>query len=349
MPLASPLLIKGFTMEGKSLFTLVEEIKSDPISEWGKEFMLTNEEAESIQHPKWIYKNLIIEGHVIALPAPPNGGKTTIIFHIACELARKGREVHYINADISGGDSKAMNEQAMESGVILALPDLKGLDMDAYVDGLKAHIANGASFGGKVFIFDTLKKMTDVISKRQSKELFTMLRQMSAKGATILLLAHTNKYNDQDGNPIYEGTADLRSDVDELIYLVPVKNEDGSITVSTKPDKVRGDFQPITFRIDSDRNVTRTDYVDTSEQMAIRISQERDELEISQIETAIETGHHTQQEIIDYCRTKHQTGIRTIKRDLKVHAGKKEHSKWSMERGMNNAKRYHLPEKSMGV
>ena len=45
-----------------------------------------------------------------------------------------------------------------------------------------------------------------------------------------------------NGKPIYEGTGDLRSDVDELIYFIPEKHEDGSMTVSTDPDKTRGKF-----------------------------------------------------------------------------------------------------------
>ena len=53
-------------------------------------------------------------------------------------------------------------------------------------------------FSGQVFIFDTLKKMTDVINKRAAKDLLATLRGLSTKGMTIILLAHTNKYKGAD-------------------------------------------------------------------------------------------------------------------------------------------------------
>ena len=87
-----------------------------------------------------------------------------------------------------------------------------------------------------VFIFDTLKKIINVINKAHAKQLFSILRKLSAKGMTTILLAHTNKYTDDNGHPIYEGTGDMRSDVDELIYLLPQKHSDGTMTVTTHPD-----------------------------------------------------------------------------------------------------------------
>ncbi len=55
-----------------------------------------------------------------------------------------------------------------------------------------------------------------------------------------MLLAHANKHRDAEGDLIYEGTGDLRADVDELIYLEKQYDEVAGIsTISTYPDKVR--------------------------------------------------------------------------------------------------------------
>ena len=149
--------------------------------------------------------------------------------------------------------------------------------MEDVLRNLRSMAERKDDYSGIIFIFDTLKKMTDVINKKRSKELYLLLRSLSAKGMTIILLAHTNKYNDTEGKPIYEGTGDLRSDVDEMIYFIPEKHPDGSMTVSTDPDKKRGNFQPITFEIDPDRNVTQTDYVDVASKIkAEKISRKRE-------------------------------------------------------------------------
>ena len=52
------------------------------------------------------------------------------------------------------------------------------------------------------------------------------------------------------------------SDVDEMIYLESQRNADGSMTVSTYPDKVRNTFEAITFTISADREVSRSDFID---------------------------------------------------------------------------------------
>ena len=233
---------------------------------WLDAFAISEEVMEKISHPEWIYENLVIQGHVIAIVAAPNGGKTTIMLKVAADMAASGFQVVYINADTSGGDAKAMKEYADQHGYDMILPDLvAGKSMSDVVENLKKMAASGGEFSKLVFIFDTLKKMTNVINKNEAKELYKMFRSLSGQGMTSILLGHTNKYKDETGKPVYEGTGDLRADVDELIYLTGDKRADGTMLVSTIPDKMRGSFKPITFEIDAERNVSRCGYVDVGE------------------------------------------------------------------------------------
>jgi hypothetical protein len=290
--------------------------KAKPNMEWIGNFTLSEAEVDKLIDPDWIYKDLIIQGHLIAIPAAPGAGKTTIMMQVAAEIA-KDYKVCYVNADIGSGDVKAMQTMADYHGFSLLLPDMKvGLSMDDVVKKLEAMNQIDADYIDYVFIFDTLKKMADVINKTRAKELYKTLRGLTAKGMTIILLAHTNKYNDSDGHPIYEGCGDLRSDVDELIYLIPKKNPDGSMTVSTDPDKVRGKFEPITFEISADRIVTRSDYVDVQAIKQAENQREQDESIIEAITEAIQAGHGKQAEITGYCKGKYHMGWRTINRVL---------------------------------
>ena len=210
----------------------------------------------------------------------------------------------------------------------------------------------------KVFIFDTLKKMTDVIQKQAAKKLYNVLRQLTAKGMTICLLAHTNKY-EAEGNPVYEGTGDLRSDVDNLIYLIPHKDDrTGSMMVSAKPDKIRANFEPITFEIDSNRNVTQLDlYVNTAAESAMDKMREQDNRYIQAISEAIDSKHTNQKAIISYCKKEHGLSLRTIRRVLETYGKKNIERKnnrlphqsssviWSVIKGDKNAWLYEtLPD-----
>lgn len=323
----------------KNVIALVEP-KSD--LDWTKGFTMSIEEAAKIETPDFIIPNLIIKGHVIAIVAEPNGGKTTIMLHMAGRMVQAGHKVIYVNADVSAGDAKFMVTQAHMEGFELLLPDMKtGSGMADVVEHLKKMNAEGGDFSGLVFIFDTLKKMTDVIQKSQAKALYALLRGLSSKGMTIVLLAHTNKYKGADGQPVFEGTGDLRSDVDELIYLIPQKHSDGSMTVSTEPDKVRGKLEPMTFTITSDRAVIQeSNYIDVAAQNAF-MKRYKDDLDvIDAINRAIESGLCKQIEIRKFCREQ-GIGDKMTRRVLKTYSDPYAYrQEWKASTGMRNTYNY---------
>jgi len=274
---------------------------SGDINNWVDEFTVTDEELDKIQDAKWLYQDLVIEGHIIVIAAEPNGGKTTIFEFVAAQMARDIiKNVVYINADIASSDIRRANNKAKEGGYKLLVPDIKlGKSMTDITKGLIKENKTVSNLNEVVYIFDTLKKMADVICKKDMKGLLKVLRGLTAKGATIILLAHTNKYKDSDGNPIFEGTGDVRADVDELIYLIPMKKDDGSMVVSTKPDKVRGNFKPITFNISPDRVVIQEGgFVDIDYEKSLIENQEI----ASIIKMAIVMGHNYQASIIEFSK-----------------------------------------------
>ena len=321
--------------------------KKKPDTGWLERFKLTEQEVNALVEPEWIYENLIIRSHLIVIPAAPGAGKTTIMMTVAGEMANSGFNVIYVNADVGGGDVKAMQTMADNMGFHLLLPDMKaGLSMDDVVQKIEDMNQLAADYSEMVFIFDTLKKMTDVINKSRAKGLYKTLRGLTAKGMTIILLAHTNKYADQDGKPIYEGTGDLRSDVDDMIYFIPKKNPDGSLTVSSDPlsasAKRRGNHQPITFNISPERVVTRcAEYVDTAAQLKSDKQRQADESVIESITEAIQAGKIKQVEVIDWCREHHTIGRKTVERVLKRYIGKL----WQRQRSFQkNSWNYSLVE-----
>lgn len=226
---------------------------------------VTAEAVSKIADAEFAWLDLIVQGHMIAICAKPNGGKTTIMVHAAGEMASKnGYQVIYINADAAASDLKHYKKHAGDFGYKLLSPDLANEAPEKVIHELKKLAIGNHNLSGHVLILDTLKKFTDMMCKKRGKELYSILRALTTKGMTIICLAHTNKYNDNDGKPIFEGVGDLRSDFDELIYLIPCKNEDGSMTVSTAIDKCRAVLQECSFNISANRDVhVLNKYVDT--------------------------------------------------------------------------------------
>ena len=308
---------------------------------WVKEFMMSEEEMNEISEPVWAFKDLIIQGHLIAIVAQPNGGKTTIFEHIAAQLAPK-YDVYYVNADISAADAKRSHRRAKSGGWNLLLPDMKaGLSMSDVVEQLEYMNELNARYDNQVWIFDTLKKMVNIIQKSESKKLLQSLRGLSSKGMTIVLLAHTNKRAESDGTMMYEGTGDLRADVDELIYLHPLKNPDGSMTVSTEPDKVRGVFEPITFEITPERAVSvKDDFVNTKQQAGYKRQLDADQEVIGSFFSELKSGSRSQKELTDAASENGGHARKTVIKVLNRYDG----DLWlSRKGGENNKKIYSLP------
>lgn len=310
---------------------------------WTEDFVVTREEAEAFADPDFIIGGLIVRGQLHVIAAEPNGGKTTVFFHLAGEMAFMGLNVIYVHADVSGGDSKEFIRQAYERKIKLLLPDMKaGKSMADIVARLENENKTASDLSGVVFVFDTLKKMADLINKSATKRIMSTLRGLTAKGATVICLAHTNKYNGKDDRPIYEGTGDVRSDVDNLIYLIPDKHSDGSMTVSVEPDKQRAALQKMSFKISPEREVTRLDeYQDIAGRRQAQNQKEKDQSVIEKVTDAIRTGKSKQSDIIQDCKA-NGLSERQSRNVLKRYA-KGEDRLWTEVRGTtNNALYYEL-------
>ncbi len=270
--------------------------------DWMEGYALTENEAEQISDPTWVEPGLIVQGHVIAIVAKPNGGKTTIVFHLGCRWAASYTVV-YVDADTNPADAKRKLRLAQQYGVRYLTPDLKvGKSMRGVVDELERLASSDVDFSRQVWIFDTLKRLANVISKESLKHVLALMRKLSSRGMTCILLGHTNKYRNDDGEYQFEGTGDLESDCDELIYFEPRENDDKSLTVSTRCTKRRANIEPKTWDIDPNRNVTeRREYVDMAAEHRRDEQREQDETLIELISEHLGAGPRKQLELVEHC------------------------------------------------
>jgi len=211
---------------------------------------LSNEAADKMSVTKFIYPNLIPQGLITAYPSPANGGKTAIFTMAACEMADDGYDILYINADASPSQLKAQQIKADKHGFKILAPDaVNAGGVTGLIKTLTELSTLDVDLSKTILIIDTLKKFTDMLSKTELKSFISLLRKLQASGATVCLLCHTNKYPTLSGDLIYEGTSDLRNDIDNLVYLYSSLVEKGVREVTTAPDKTRATFEPISFRI----------------------------------------------------------------------------------------------------
>lgn len=324
----------------------LKAIGADASLDWLDEFRLTDEEIAALKDPEWAIENIAPRGHVVAIAAPPGAGKTTVLFHLATQYSDEFNVV-FVHADTNPSDAKSYYERAKEHNVNYLTPDMiVGKSMSHVVTRLEMLANSDADLDGELWIFDTLKKMTDMIDKRQLKELLQILRKLSSRGMTLILLAHTNKHKDAEGKLVFEGTGDLRADVDELIYFEPMKKEDGNLLVSSRPDKVRADLSEMSFEIAPDRTVSVCkSYVDVAKTLADEARLEKDEPVIEIIRLAIVSGETLQSEIINFASSKGSFSVKQVQNVLNFYAKDTSQQLWVKKREKeNNALRFSLVE-----
>ncbi len=223
---------------------------------------MKKEYVDGLGKEKFYYDNLIIKNHILTIIAESGGGKTTFLyFHVAAKLSKQGLTVWYIDADSPPSDHKKMKQFADMHGIKFLIPDVnEGTSTESLLNDIKTLADSQTDLSNFVFVFDTLKKIIDLMSKQNAKDFFVLMRRLTKLGGTVVLPGHANKHRDTNGNLVFEGVGDVKSDSDDMIFFEKIKKQDGTIAVTTVVDtdkgaKVRGIFAPFSFHIDKDRKI----------------------------------------------------------------------------------------------
>lgn len=215
-------------------------------------FIVTERQVKAMKETRLIWRDLIAQAHVAVWAAPGNGGKTTLARHAAADLVAAGFQVFFLQEDAGAGDLPRLHAHAKASGYELLNSALAGEAPERILAVLHELVQGEADLSTTVLFFDTIKKFCDLMSKGGSREFFRLARALTLRGATVVLLGHTNKHRGADGKLVFEGVGDVRNDVDEMLYIeAGEKDADGVVTLTVKPDKVRCHIKEASFRLDT--------------------------------------------------------------------------------------------------
>ena len=144
---------------------------------------------------------------------------------------------------------------------------------------------------------------------------------------------------------MFEGTIDLRADVDEMIFLIPHKEPEGSLLVSTKIDKQRALMKERSFRIHEDRTVeVLEEWTNVSRLVEQEKRRKKDEPIVAAIRNAILQGIILKGQITSHCNNLGLGGPKAISKVLHHYSNEGEDPLWRVERfpREKNAIRYNL-------
>jgi hypothetical protein len=312
------------------------------------EYIVTEKDVKDIQEAKFIYQDVLIQGHMMVLVAMPNGGKTAILIHMAAELAAAGFKVYYFNLDAPAEGIAYAYKHAYENDYVLVNPDIKiGRSVEDCINVLETIANLKTDISNAVIILDTLKKCTSVNQKGQAKEFYKILRKLTARGVSVAAAGHALKYRDHEDNLVYEGTGDLRADFDDLIYLEYLRDEiNGEQTMTTYPDKQRGVFKRRTFTLDLEsRKISYEKNVKDVKNMVVKgelAASKDDDVLRECVHDALRDGDKNLNQIKNFAQ-KRDIAMRRMETHLKLFSDPSTPGRYlSRETGQNNAQIYAL-------
>jgi len=193
---------------------------------------------------------IIYEGTLNNLFAKSGAGKTKITVILMLYIAKKypDKLIYYFAPDISNDDITEINTLVDTESV-----DNFILDQDSTGSEFMTMMEEYGKTDGVeyiVFIVDTLKKIVSVNNKDAMSKTMGTLRQIVSRGATGILIGHTNK----DGEEM-SGTAEVEQDVDNVLTIdfKYIGEDKMQATILPAPDKrCRSRIGHLTLEMDRD-------------------------------------------------------------------------------------------------
>jgi len=230
-----------------------EDIEEEiDINDFTKEFKVKSKEIEENESSILLYKGITRENQLTIIVAPPNAGKSAIMFfRVSPDMAKAGKKVLYIDVDSAASDRTLMYRFSKNHNFTFINPDAKKKKSTKdLIERLHSLSYSENNLNEYVFIVDTMKKLNDMMSKTDTKKTMDVFKRLVGKGATVIVMAHSNKFADKAGDWVYEGTNDMLSEPDALIYLYFEKDKDTKdVIITTYPYKERAEVGQTTFLI----------------------------------------------------------------------------------------------------
>lgn len=262
---------------------------------------LTDEQVEKMQQTRMICRGLLAHQHLAALLGPAGSGKTALATDVVARVLAEQYRVLYFQEDASAGDLPRLHDHARQAGYQLLNSTLAGCSTEDQLDVLRDLAKSDVDLSDAVLIFDTVKKYADLMSKGGTRAFLTLMRSLTLRGATVLLLGHTNKHRGPDGKLVFEGVGDVRNDVDELLYIeAGERDAGGMVTVTIRPDKARCAVRDVSFQLDTAtmRASELPRVVDVVAELADRKQREQDADLIEAARTVLAHGGVTHSDLI---------------------------------------------------
>lgn len=269
-------------------------------------FSLSDKALESMGDSEVnIIDNVFFQGQICLIIARPNAGKTLLAKTWSQIIAQKGYKLIYVyeDADMKGYKDLALTGKNYGFDVIASFAKV-GTTAQDILKALHDLAESDEELSNVVIVLDTLKKFTEVLDKKANKELFNILRKLTVKSGSILILGHANKYLSNEGNLVYEGTGDILADVDSMYMMYDDGNKHAEskkyITLEREKNRSVSAVREISYSLDLKTYTAEKcdEVIDTRKMLQQNLLYYSSKDKVKFVKSLIEEGITVQKEII---------------------------------------------------
>lgn len=319
------------------------------------------EMALNMKNDDFVIEGMVPRGTTAHFYGWPGVGKTLFFERFIIDGIQAGNmnpeKIIYVNADdnYTGLYTKALI--ARKHGYNMISPQYSGVKNQKIIMMI-AEVARTGNAEEVVIFLDTLKKFVDMMNKGAQKAFFDVLRGINTKGGTVIIAGHANKHKNADGELIFEGTSDTKSDIDILYAMYQISERDSEDQmVEFRCEKDRGAIdQKVSFTYQKAKGMRYIDMVMSIERLdkehASKLAKEKHDRELmDQYEAErlfvcdlLTGGPMNQSEIIAALEDNPNLKGEITKRKLTMALNRLNDVSWVSKRGGNNAKVFSLPD-----
>jgi len=170
---------------------------------------------EKISKSESLAHNVFYEGTLNVLYARSGSGKTKVAVILTMMIAESypDKFIYYYAPDLSLDDIIEIRNLVKQRGLTNYFIDQDSVGKE-FMQMMEMH-GGSEDVSNLVFVVDTLKKIASVNNKDGMSRTMGMLKKVTLRGATGIIVAHTNK----DGHTI-SGTAEVEQDSDDCCNKV---------------------------------------------------------------------------------------------------------------------------------
>ena len=142
-----------------------------------KGFTVQKSYTNGIGSEEYLIDDLVIKRHIVTIIGESGTGKTAFFYFFgARHMAERGAKVYYIDADSPPSDHKKMMEYREKHNFEWIIPDVnEGQSVEKFKKTLFDLAKSQVEMEDTVWIFDTLKKFVNTMSKDSIKKFYALM------------------------------------------------------------------------------------------------------------------------------------------------------------------------------